>query len=648
MEELREPQPLAGLRVLDLTHGIAGLYCTKLLAHYGAQVIKVERPGTGDFARSLGSFPGDMPHPEKSGLFLHLNTNKRSLVLDLKTPQGVQVVKDLAREADILVESFRPGVLERLGLEYEVLSQVNPELIMTRISNFGQTGPYRDYLASELTLSALGTSMNRRGISERYPLMLTSNHVQYQAGNVAAMATLFAWYTREHRDVQGQEVDISIFETQMGSVSGTALSLLQSQYTGERTYRLGGAVAGYPWGYYPCKDGYVLVQVGFRLWAKTVAMLGMPELLDDPRFCTSEAHADPHRKEEFEGEIWLPWILERTMRQATEECQKYELLCAPIHTVADTIDNNPQADAREYFVTVDHPEAGRLRYPGAPIYSPRGWWRVHGYSPLMGEHTHEVLGKGWQVFQGERGYSAPEPKTPTPAGASDFSQTSSRRRSAKQSLPLEGIRVLEVTYAFSGPYATMFLGDLGAEVIRLEPRSFVPLGARGMIGRPNKELEKQAPTSPFPNRDPGERPWNRSASFNTMALNKRSITVELATPEGKETFRRLAEVSDLFIENSAAGAMERLGLTYGVLSQWNPRLTMISVCGLGQTGPWREYRGWGNNFEAIYGFSSIIGYPNMDADGVPLGFSPSDPAAGVTVAQAAIMALEQRERTGGG
>ena len=648
MEDHLEAQPLSGLRVIDLTHGIAGPYCTKLLAHYGAQVVKVERPGSGDFARSLGPFPGDTPHPEKSGLFLHLNMEKRSVVLDLKTPQGMQTVKDLAREADVLVESFRPGVMERLELGYGVLSQINPDLVVTHISNFGQTGPYQDYQASELTLSALGTAMHRRGFPERYPLMLTSNHVQFQAGNVAAMATLFAWYTREHRDTRGQEVDVSIMETQMASVNGAMTPLLQYQYTGERTHRMQGTlIAGYPQGYYPCSDGYILISAGFRLWAKTVAMLGRPELLQDPHFSTREAHADPYRKEEFEGEIWLPWVLERTMKQAVEECQAYEILCAPIHSIADAMDNNPQAEARDYFVKVDHPHVGTLRYPGAPIYAPKGWWRIRRHAPLLGEHTQEVLEKGWGVFQKDGELLGSNQRSPTSAERTTAPPSTSRRGRNNHRPPLEGIRVLDITYALAGPYSTVLLGDLGAEVIRLEPRSFIPLGARGMLAKPNKELEKRAPTSPYPNRDPGERPWNRGANFNTMARNKHSITVELATPEGKETFRRLVEVSDLFIQNSAYGAMERLGFTNDVLSQWNPRLSMISVCGLGQTGPWREYRGWGSNFEAIYGFSSITGYPDMDTDGVPNAV-PSDPATGVTIAQAAIMALQQRERTGKG
>ena len=204
MDEHREEQPLADIRVMDLTHGIAGPYCTKLLADFGADVVKVERPVTGDFTRHLGPFPQDVPHPEKSGLFLHLNTNKRSVILDLKTAKGVEVLKELARGADILVESFRPGVMAGLGLDYGTLKRVNPRLVMTSVSNFGQTGPYRDYRASELVLFGMGGRMNASGLPERYPLKLGGDHVQYQAGNVAAMATMFAFYAAQHRDMPGQ------------------------------------------------------------------------------------------------------------------------------------------------------------------------------------------------------------------------------------------------------------------------------------------------------------------------------------------------------------------------------------------------------------------------------------------------------------
>ena len=140
MDEHLEAQPLNDLRVLDLTLGIAGPYATKLMADFGANVIKVERPEAGDFARSLGPFPQDIPHPEKSGIFLYLNTNKRGITLDLHTPDGISALKQLVKDADILVESFRPGVMERLGLDYTTLEQINPGLVMTSVSNFGQTG----------------------------------------------------------------------------------------------------------------------------------------------------------------------------------------------------------------------------------------------------------------------------------------------------------------------------------------------------------------------------------------------------------------------------------------------------------------------------------------------------------------------------
>ncbi len=634
MEQPLELQPLSGLRVLDLTHGIAGPYCTKLLADFGADVIKVERPGTGDFARSLGPFPGDVPHLENSGIFLHLNTNKRSVVLDLKTRQGVEVVKDLAREADILVESFRPGVMERLGLSYEVLSEINPDLVMTSLSNYGQTGPYRDYLASELTLFAMGGSMNRLGLPDRYPLMLTSNHVQYQAGNVAAMASLFAWFAQRYRAMGGQHVDVSIMESQMASINHRLGSLVQYQYTGERSVRLPIMMAaGYPNGYYPCQDGYVHVSAGRVRWPMVVAMLGKPELLHDPRFGTPEAQTDPNQREEFEGTIWLPWLLERTKQQVVEECQAHEILSGPINTFAEAMDNNPQADARGFFVGITHPVVGRLRYPGAPIYSPRGWWRIRRPAPLLGEHTQEVLAE-------VKARSHPT-KAPAPARAS------AQEQGRQQRLPLEGIRALDMTLVWAGPYSTTLLGDMGAEVIRLEPRSFTPMGGRFQFPIPTKEREAQAPMSQYPNRDPGERPWNRGANFNSHARNKHSITVDLTTPEGKDVFRRLVEVSDLFVQNSVVGSMERLGFSYDILSRWNPRFIMISVSGPGQTGPWREYRSFGTTFEALYGLGSITGYPDMDADGIP-GVAPSDPATGVTVAMATVMALHQRERTGKG
>ena len=387
MEQHPELQPLSDLRVIDLSQGIAGPYCTKLLADFGADVIKVERPGSGDYARRLGPFPGDISHPEKSGLFLFLNTNKRGITLDLKTAEGVEALKKLVKEADILVESFKPGVMASLGLDYDTLSKLNPNLLMTSVSNFGQTGPYRDYRASEITLYATGGRMSASGLPDLYPLKLGGNHVQYQAGNNAAMATLFAWHARQHQETGGQHVDISIFETQMGSINGRTLGLLQYQYTGDKGQRLGGIRGGYPSGPYPCADGYISVSGGGQRWPLAVATLGMPELLDDPRFAPPMGQQDLDAREEFDGTIWLPWLMERTKQQVVEQCQAHGLLISANNCIDAVVDNNPQMEFRKYFVEIDHPVAGKFRYPGAPIFNKDGWWSIRRPAPTLGQHN---------------------------------------------------------------------------------------------------------------------------------------------------------------------------------------------------------------------------------------------------------------------
>jgi len=176
-------------KVLDLTHYIAGPYCTMVLAALGAEVIKVERPGEGDGARRLGPFFKDDPHPEKSGLFLTLNHNKKSVTLNLKTGTGVRLFNELVREADVVVENFRPGVMARLGLDYDALHKINPALVMTSISNFGQTGPYRDYKATELVIEALGGLAYGIGDYDREPVKYGLSQIQYDAGKTAALAT---------------------------------------------------------------------------------------------------------------------------------------------------------------------------------------------------------------------------------------------------------------------------------------------------------------------------------------------------------------------------------------------------------------------------------------------------------------------------
>jgi len=379
-------QALSNVRVLDLTHYIAGPYCTKLLADYGAEVIKVEKPGEGDGARRLGPFLKDEPHLEKSGLFLYLNTNKKGITLNLKTKLGIKIFKDLVKWADVLVENFEPRVMPSLGLDYETLKQINSKLVMTSISNFGQTGPYRDYKASEIILYGMGGAMISTGLPER-PLKLAGSVVQYQAGTVAAVATMGALIASKFQGT-GQHVDISIIETQECSADRRTTNLLSFAYSGGTTFfrahRMGLLIM--PHGRYPCKDGFVEYAGGEPVfWPRWVKMLEMPELLENPRF---KDLADLSHRGEFEA-IFLPWLVELTKREATEKAQKAGVPGAAIQTPKEVV-NDPHFNERGFFVEIEHPEAGKIKYPGCPFKTERTSWEVRRPAPLLGQHNEKV------------------------------------------------------------------------------------------------------------------------------------------------------------------------------------------------------------------------------------------------------------------
>ena len=222
--------------------------------------------------------------------------------------EGIDALKALVKDAGVLVESFRPGVMASLGLDYDALKAVNPNLVMTSISNFGQTGPYRDYKASELTLFGMGNSMTRLGLPDRYPLKLGGNHVQYQAGNNAAMATMFAWYARRRRGMGGQHVDVSIFDTQMGSINGRMMSIIGYQYNGMRGRRLGDERRRVSQRRLPVQ-GRVHLRGRRRAAFPPCCRIGRANLISSshPLYGIAGGAQNPDYKEEFEAAIWIPW-----------------------------------------------------------------------------------------------------------------------------------------------------------------------------------------------------------------------------------------------------------------------------------------------------------------------------------------------------
>ena len=382
-------QALSDVKVLDFTHYVAGPYCTKLLADYGADVVKIERPDGGDRSRRMGPFPEDIPHPEKSGLFLHLNTNKRGITLDLKTRAAVNIVKELVKDVDLVVESFRPGTMAGFGLDYASLKEINPRLVMTSISNFGQTGPYRDFRAAEIMFYGMGGEMYSTGLRDREPLKMAANVVLYQAGAAAAVATMGAVYAAMGQG-SGQQIDVSIMETQVGSIDRRMSNLIAYQYTGEIIGRGPFATSGYPNGVYQCEDGYLLVSGGRNYFPRVVQMLGEPEALTHARWTTPEAQRDPDMKAEFE-EYFQAWIKPRPKYDAWRTAQEARVLSGPLNTIGDLM-QDPVFHQRGAFADISHPEAGELKYPGRPFIMNESPWSVNLPAPLLGQHNGEILG----------------------------------------------------------------------------------------------------------------------------------------------------------------------------------------------------------------------------------------------------------------
>ena len=386
------PMALSNIKVLDFTQLIAGPYCTKLLADYGADVIKVERPGSGDGARSLGPFPKDESHPEKSGTFLHLNTNKRSMTLDLKAAEGQRIARDLASQVDVVVESFRPGTMDRFGLRYEALSEMNPALTFTSISNFGQTGPYRDWRGSEIIFYGMGGELYSTGIAEKEPLKLGGTVGLYQSGVMAAFATLGAVLASKAEGI-GQHVDISLMEVQAGSIDRRMSMMLAYQYNGEITGRtpLGEATGsgGYPSGVYPCEDGFFQITGSGKYFDRVRNMLGNPEELQGDEWLTPEAQANEEMEGLFEA-FFYPWLLDRTKHEAWSQAQASRVLCGPLNTMGDYLQDE-FFHKRGAFPEVDHPVAGSLTYPGRPFMMEASPWSIRRPAPLLGQHTEEVL-----------------------------------------------------------------------------------------------------------------------------------------------------------------------------------------------------------------------------------------------------------------
>ena len=317
-----------------------------------------------------------------------LNINKRGVTLDLKTSVGKRMLTELVRQTDVLVESFSPRVMSSLGLSYESLAEANPGLVMVSISNFGQTGPYRDFKASEMVLYGMGGAMHSRGLPGREPVKYGTNVVLYQAGLIGALAAMTGLFARRRRGGDGEHVDVSIFETAAHSRDGRSPDIIAAQFINQVRPRRepGSTIAS---GTFPCKDGYIVLGAGGARFPQALAMLGRPELVDDPRFATREAQLRPENVVAFNEGIMLPWTMQHTMREAWAKAQEHHIISGAIFTSADLLADDHFRD-RGMWVEIDHPVAGKFEYPGRPIIMGETPWQLRRPAPQLGEHNREV------------------------------------------------------------------------------------------------------------------------------------------------------------------------------------------------------------------------------------------------------------------
>jgi crotonobetainyl-CoA:carnitine CoA-transferase CaiB-like acyl-CoA transferase len=594
---------LDGVRVVEFGEMIAGPYCGKMLGDLGADVIKVETP-EGDPARGYGPFPNDEQHAELSALFLYVNTSKRGATLDLTSAADVEKLRKLIQWADVFIDSHAPSVLIECGLDWESIQALNPSLIYTSITPYGRTGPRAGAPGDELTLvhaAGLGNLLpTRSSDSNRAPVKPGGNMMGYHGGLAGALATSAALLARE-KSGKGTIIDISLQEV---IVAMCAPQIAGPRYHGSTWSRIPDRPPAM--GRVQTSDGYVILNA-----LDDHHFASLRELMGNPEWCADDAwNSLAYRTNNLMNIAPQidAWTLKQTKDDLHHKAAERRIPIGPMYT-AEEVMNYPQYAARNYFVEVDHPEAGKYRYAGWPYKLPASPPQVQRPAPRLGEHNDEIL----------KGPLLESPRTPKP-------------QSGDHALPLEGIRVLEFAWVWAGPYCGQLLAQLGADVIKVESHNRTDLMRRQVVW----PLCDEVPTSVGP---------NDGLPFNSVNMNKRSVTLDMSKPEGLALAKKLVATSNVVFDNMRPGALGKLGLGYEALAEIRKDIIVASSSGRGTTGPEAQYLGYAMIHHAIGGNAYITGYP----DDHPCHTTGDvDIMNATTLAYAIVAAIHHHNRTGEG
>ena len=585
---------LSGLRVLDLTARMGG-YCGLLLANLGAAVFLIEPPG-GDPMRREGPFKDDLSDPEQSLSFAAYHTNKRGLVLNLENDEDRKSFRQLVSHADVLIEDKPAGHLDRLELGYDALQSINPALVLTSITGFGQSGPYRDFKAPNIVAFAMGGLMNLCGHPGRAPLMGPCD-VAYHLGSVhAAFGTLVALFNRSISG-RGDHVDVSLQEV---LVADPFLRIMtRYSVTGEVPERTGHSQSTTVAETYQCRDGYARIFVNQPdHWKRFVDWLGRPPELLDPKY------------ENVQNRFPLRQTIDRLVEARTlnyeakkffDEFQSLRLAAAPINSPSAFL-TDEQTQQRAYVTTVEHSRLGRHDFPGDPYQFSESPWRVERGAPQLGEHQQQIGGdlarpSSWRMA--------------APAAAS-----------RPERKPFQGIRVISFPTGIVGPALAALLAEHGAEVISIEAGRAVRSPQRGQKFQVASDLEN--------NRD------------------RKRIVIDMKHPDGAALAKKLIAKSDVVAENFSAHVMASWGLDYPRMKEIRPDIIMASLQAFGQTGPRRDYVSFGPILMSYAGMAYLWRDPEVERPGAGCQTAFPDYVAPSYGAVAILAALHYRARTGKG
>jgi crotonobetainyl-CoA:carnitine CoA-transferase CaiB-like acyl-CoA transferase len=578
-------------RVLDLANE-DGILCGQLLADLGCDVIAVEPP-SGSSARRRGPFAGDVADAEHSLTWWAWARGKRSAVLDLESEADRAALRQLARGADFLIESFAPGHLAARGLGYADLAALNPALIYVSISAFGQDGPKAHYAATDLIGLAAGATHFLSGESDGRPVRAAIPQAGLHAAADGAVGALIAHFAREQTG-RGQHVDVSMQHSTTLATQFRALDAAIGE-TPARRVSGGSYVKGaFLRTRYRTADGWVTLGPAF------LPSTGhfMKRLLG---WLVEEGRCDPALVDEDWNSFALRMIggalpetayepvdaalgaffATKTSAELMEQSVKRRLLVAPVFDLAQIVDS-PQLAAREFAVELPSP------VDGAPVKHPGAWakfsdtpLRFTRRAPRLGEHTQEVLAE-----TREKPLSVAERSGPSkPSGAS-----------AAQ-LPFAGLKVLDLFWVLAGPGATRVLADYGATVVHVESSKRI-------------DTLRVIPPYQFANPHP-----EGAGGFQSANANKLGVTVDMHTPEGRDVIMDLVRWADVVTSSFAPGVLDGLGLGWETIHAENPRAILIESCLMGQTGPWRGFTGFGNLAASVTGYMTLA----SERDGLPSG-----------------------------